>query len=246
MKVDSLIWQGVLPPLNLMLILLTLVDVHEALLMVVIMVEMAEAGHPTPIVVVVISILLPNKKLPTISDLPVKFASKQDVVLQYWHRFDHNYQYAAPTSFFVNFTSPTSLSDSTWYPNSAATQHITHDFTNLNLSSKPYSRNEQTRVEDGSGFSIQNTDDSSLSSPSSSFLLRNLLHVPSITKNLISVSQFCRNNFCYFEFHENFFSMKDISIGTSSQDQSVMDFMFFLPLQRLLLYLPPLLLLILA
>jgi histone deacetylase 1/2 len=31
--------------------------------------------------------------------------------------------------------------------------------------------------------------------------LNNLLHVPSITKNLISVSQFAKDNDVYFEFH---------------------------------------------
>lgn len=51
---------------------------HEALIMVVVMVEMAEAGHPTPSVVVIIfSLLLQNLILPTINDVPVKSATKQ-------------------------------------------------------------------------------------------------------------------------------------------------------------------------
>jgi len=33
------------------------------------------------------------------------------------------------------------------------------------------------------------------------FLLRHLLHVPHITKNLISVAQFTKDNNVYFEFH---------------------------------------------
>lgn len=35
----------------------------------------------------------------------------------------------------------------------------------------------------------------------SKLALENLFHVPSITKNLISVSQFCTDNNVFFEFH---------------------------------------------
>ncbi|KAF5453195.1 hypothetical protein F2P56_028114 [Juglans regia] len=81
------------------------------------------------------------------------------VALQCRHQFDHSYQYAAPPSFSANYTTPQAqvFSDNTWYPDSAATHHITHDFDNLNLSSEPYSGNDQIRVGDGSGISIQNT-----------------------------------------------------------------------------------------
>ncbi|KAF5462562.1 hypothetical protein F2P56_018556 [Juglans regia] len=91
------------------------------------------------------------------------------VALQCRHRFDHSYQYEAPHSFSTNFTSPSAFSNATWYPDTAATHHITHDLTNLNLSSEPYG-GEQIRVGDGSGLPIQNIGDSSLSSTSPSFL----------------------------------------------------------------------------
>jgi hypothetical protein len=39
-------------------------------------------------------------------------------------------------------------------------------------------------------------------------VLHNLLHVPSITKNLISVSKFARDNHVFFEFHPNFCLVK--------------------------------------
>ncbi|KAF5453958.1 hypothetical protein F2P56_023662 [Juglans regia] len=79
------------------------------------------------------------------------------VALQCRHRFDHSYQYGAPTSFSANFTQPGFLPDTTWYPDSAATHHITHDLNNLNLHSEPYCGSEQIRVGDGSGLLIQNT-----------------------------------------------------------------------------------------
>lgn len=65
------------------------------------------------------------------------------------------------------------------------------------------------RVGDGINIRIQHSSDSHLTSSSSPFLLRNLLYVPSITKNLVFVLQFCKDNFCYFEFHASHFFVKD-------------------------------------
>lgn len=47
--------------------------------------------------------------------------------------------------------------------------------------------------------------DTSLFLNSSTFLLKNILNVPSITKSLVSVLQFCVDNSCYFEFHSTHF-----------------------------------------
>ena len=40
--------------------------------------------------------------------------------------------------------------------------------------------------------------------------LKNLLHVPRITKNLLSVSKFAKDNSVFFEFHHNFCFVKDL------------------------------------
>lgn len=44
--------------------------------------------------------------------------------------------------------------------------------------------------------------------PQITLTLNNLLHVPSITKNLISVSQFAKDNSVFFEFHSDHFVVK--------------------------------------
>ncbi|CAA0835561.1 Unknown protein, partial [Striga hermonthica] len=41
------------------------------------------------------------------------------------------------------------------------------------------------------------------------FILKNLLHVPMISRNLLSVSQFARDNKVFFEFHPNVCFVKD-------------------------------------
>jgi len=43
-----------------------------------------------------------------------------------------------------------------------------------------------------------------------SFVLKNLLHVPDITKNLLSVSQFTANNKVLLEFHPDSYFIKDL------------------------------------
>ena len=63
----------------------------------------------------------------------------------------------------------------------------------------------------GTGLPIQSTGGSLLSSPVSSFILKNLLHVSDITKNLLSVSQFTVDNKVIFEFHPDSYFVKDLS-----------------------------------
>jgi hypothetical protein len=42
------------------------------------------------------------------------------------------------------------------------------------------------------------------------FTLSNVLHVPHITKPLLSIQKLCRDNHVYFEFHASLFYMKDL------------------------------------
>ena len=64
------------------------------------------------------------------------------------------------------------------------------------------------------GLVTSHVGHSYFSSPysSKSFILRNLLHVPNITKNLINVSQFAKDNDVYFEFHSSLCFVKDMVI----------------------------------
>ncbi|KAL4388731.1 hypothetical protein GQ457_09G014840 [Hibiscus cannabinus] len=78
--------------------------------------------------------------------------------------------------------SPMVCEDMSWFPDSGATAHLTPD-----------------AVGDGS-----------LSSNSRSLVLNNLLHVPSIKKNLLSVSQFTRDNHVSIEFYPNSCVVKDL------------------------------------
>jgi histone deacetylase 1/2 len=47
--------------------------------------------------------------------------------------------------------------------------------------------------------------------PKRTFTLSNILHVTRITKPLLSVQKFCRDNNVYFEFHASVFYVKDLT-----------------------------------
>ena len=61
------------------------------------------------------------------------------------------------------------------------------------------------------GLHIRSTGASLLCSFVSSFVLKNLLHIPDITKNLLSVSQFTADNKVLLEFHPDSCFIKDLS-----------------------------------
>jgi predicted transcriptional regulator len=63
--------------------------------------------------------------------------------------------------------------------------------------SEPYLDNNYIHVGDGAGLPIKNIGFTTFSTPTNSFILNKLLHVPQIKKNLISVSQFMTDNNVY-------------------------------------------------
>lgn len=80
--------------------------------------------------------------------------------------------------------------DTNWYHDSGATNHITHNMSNQISAVKLLMGNKYW-----SGMLITQSGQSSLVSSSNHvFHLRNQLHVPTITKNLLRVSQFAKEN----------------------------------------------------
>ena len=82
----------------------------------------------------------------------------------------------------------------------------------LNLMEKvDYGGSDRVIVGNGSGLHIHHVGNSSFYSNLSnkSLVLNKLLHVPAITKNLLSVSQFAKDNHVFFEFHPNYCCVKN-------------------------------------
>ena len=76
---------------------------------------------------------------------------------------------------------------------------------------EPFEASDQLFTGNGQGLPITSTGSSSFISPFNtniSLSLKHLLHVPNITKNLTSVSQFATDNGVFFEFHSNYCDAK--------------------------------------
>lgn len=99
--------------------------------------------------------------------------------------------------------------DTNWYPDSGATNHITHDLDNRSVSNL-VSGGQHVHTVNGASLSILYSSYSSILTPSKHLShLQNLLHVPFVSKNLLSVSQFAIDNNVFFEFHPTFCLVKD-------------------------------------
>lgn len=80
---------------------------------------------------------------------------------------------------------------------------MTNNVQNLTHSSS-YAGSDRVLMGNGQGLTINSIGSSHIASPQApnvALSLHNLLHVPDITKNLLSVSKFALDNNVYFEFH---------------------------------------------
>jgi hypothetical protein len=77
------------------------------------------------------------------------------------------------------------------------------------LTSDAYTGSDQIHVGNGTSLSINHIGSAFISSSRRSFILNQLLHVPSICKNLLDVRYFAHDHSVFFEFHSTFFVIKD-------------------------------------
>jgi len=128
-----------------------------------------------------------------------------------WFRFDQSY--SSPVS--ANSTQltpfedadssilgmPSTVHDPLWYLDSGATHHLTHDTQNL-AQKCSYTSKDSVKHGNGSGISISSSSTGFIAPYTQSpLILHDLLYVPSIMKNLLSVSKFVQDTHVFFEFH---------------------------------------------
>ena len=68
-------------------------------------------------------------------------------------------------------------------------------------------------IDDGSTLPITHTGSTTVPTSFHTFTLQNVLCVPSMQKNLISIHQFCTNNHVSIEFSPSTFQVKDLNMG---------------------------------
>jgi len=128
-----------------------------------------------------------------------------------WHRYDNDISSLinANTSQCYSVTnekyepSPlgtlSTLSDPLWYLDSGVTHHITND-SNAFTKKTGYHGNDVVKLGNGLGMMIANVGNATYLLPSNNTVihLNNFLHVSDITKNLLSVSKFAKDNNVFF------------------------------------------------
>jgi hypothetical protein len=94
--------------------------------------------------------------------------------------------------------------DLNWYYDTGATDHITHDLDRLAVREQ-YTGGDKVPVGNDVGLHILHTGHASIRTASRSLALRNTLHAPAISKNLIFVHKLARDNDIFFGYHAFFY-----------------------------------------
>ena len=90
-----------------------------------------------------------------------------------------------------------------------------HLITNLNSLSvqSQYKGSKQVTVGNGQNLPINHIGNTSLSTKYHNFLLKDVLHVPRIAMNLLSIYKFCLHNNCSCHFDANKLTIQDVPTG---------------------------------
>ncbi|KAL9426217.1 hypothetical protein AB3S75_033067 [Citrus x aurantiifolia] len=122
----------------------------------------------------------------------------------------------AGVAYAANFEGP---ADEGWYLDSGATHHLTNSMANMHVSNE-FRGNDKLIIGDGKCLSITHVGNTNLTiqsskiqSASTCIALKDILLVPSITKNLISVSRLTTDNDVSVEFLGSVCFVKDILKG---------------------------------
>jgi hypothetical protein len=98
-----------------------------------------------------------------------------------------------------------------WYIDTGATDHITGELEKLDVRNK-YNGTYQVHMAGGTCMNISNIGHSIIPTPNHDLILKNILHIPHATKNLISVHRFTTDNHASLEYFPNCFLVKDLGM----------------------------------
>ena len=107
---------------------------------------------------------------------------------------------------YLTYSTSDNINDS-WFIDSGATHHVTADGKSLNTKTE-YSGTGKLSIGDGSQLSISHIGNIKLPT-SQPLMLRDILLVPSIAKNLIGISKFTLENDVIVEFDSSCCYVKD-------------------------------------
>nr|GLL27111.1 hypothetical protein L195_g010371 [Ipomoea trifida] len=124
------------------------------------------------------------------------------IALDCWYRFDYSYQSEDLPQALAALT--LNNNDPSFYMDSGATAHMTNNAGMLSYT-KPYKGNDVIYVGNGNKLDITHSGNACIGELN----LKDVLVVPKLKKNLISVSKITSENFCTVEFTSSDFVIKD-------------------------------------
>ena len=99
--------------------------------------------------------------------------------------------------------------DPSWYMDTGATTHVTNELGKLTVQ-QPYRGHDKVHTANGVGMRISHVGQASLLTNTSRTLhLRNVLRVPTVARNLLSVPKLTQDNNVFCEFHPFHLFVKD-------------------------------------
>lgn len=127
-------------------------------------------------------------------------------VIKCWYRFDQTYQPEEKVA--AAATNSAYGVDTNWYVDCGATDHVTGELDKLSIREK-YNGQDQVHAANGSGMNISHIGHSVISTPNKDLYLKNILHVPSASKSLVSANRLAHDNNAFVEIYPKFFNIKD-------------------------------------
>ncbi|KAK2991664.1 hypothetical protein RJ640_028939 [Escallonia rubra] len=127
------------------------------------------------------------------------------IAMDCYQRFNHTYHRDLPKA-MASLSVSDALKD-TWFPDTGAFEHMTVDEGKL-TNSKPYFGPDKIVVGNGEKLKITHIGDEKVQVGSKDLTLQNVLVVPQIKKNLLSVSQLTSQFPYIFEFSSDGFVIK--------------------------------------
>lgn len=133
---------------------------------------------------------------------------------------NHNYS--------AYIASPNTVQDPNWYFDSGASNHVTNDPAKLQEFNE-HDGKEHLTVGNGANLKIHATGNTALNNSQRPLNLKDILYVPKITKNLLSISRLTSDNDIYVEFHDSLCLVKDKVIGKVLVEGKIKDGLYQLP-----------------
>jgi histone deacetylase 1/2 len=127
--------------------------------------------------------------------------------LNCWKRFNKNYR-GPEKSAGEAYGNGSYGVDTNWYSDSGATDHVTSELEKLHVRDR-YHGNEQIHTTNGTGMDIRHVGHSVIHTPNHDLHLKNILHVPTATKSLLSTSRLTTDNHAFVEYWPDSFFVKD-------------------------------------